>query len=44
MQLQMLLRFNSKSKEFEYSKLNKNLVKVPEDIYDYLTNPKIWIC
>lgn len=35
-----VIRFNSKSKEFEYSKTQQELGKVPEDIYDYLTNPK----
>lgn len=35
-----VIRNNSKTKEFEYTKTHQDLGKTPEDIYRYITSPK----
>ena len=35
-----IIRFNSKTKDYEYATTNQELGKTPEDIFNYLTQPK----
>ena len=35
-----IIRFNSKTKDFEYATTSQELGKTPEDIFNYLTQPK----